>query len=107
VQTLGFKATSLTGSQVGILTDAFHTKARIIDINTKRIKHALKAGHIVIVAGFQGCTENREITTLGRGGSDLTAVALAKALQASRCEIYTDVDGIFTTDPRIVRKLEK
>jgi aspartate kinase len=107
VQTLGFKATSLTGSQVGILTDAFHTKARIIDINTKRIKHALKAGHIVIVAGFQGCTENREITTLGRGGSDLTAVALAKALQASRCEIYTDVDGIFTTDPRIVPEARK
>lgn len=107
VQTLGFKATSLTGSQVGILTDAFHTKARIIDINTKRIKDALKAGHIVIVAGFQGCTENREITTLGRGGSDLTAVALAKALQASRCEIYTDVDGIFTTDPRIVPEAQK
>lgn len=107
VQTLGFKATSLTGSQVGILTDAFHTKARIIDVNTKRIKAALKEGHIVIVAGFQGCTENREITTLGRGGSDLTAVALAKALQASRCEIYTDVDGIFTTDPRIVPEAQK
>lgn len=107
IQKLGSTATSLTGSQVGILTDQYHTKARILDINTKRIKRALKKGDVVVVAGFQGCTVDREITTLGRGGSDLTAVALAKSLKAARCEIYTDVDGIFTTDPRIVPEARK
>ena len=105
----GEKAVSFTGPQVGIITDPFHTKARILDINTDRIRKALHEGNIVIVAGFQGKTEGGEITTLGRGGSDLTAVALAKALKAEHCEIYTDVDGIFTTDPRIcadARKLD-
>ena len=110
IQKLGEKAISFTGPQVGIITDKTHTKARILDINTERIDAALKAGHIVIVAGFQGKTVTEEITTLGRGGSDLTAVALAKALKAKHCEIFTDVDGIFTADPRIVsdaRKLDQ
>ncbi len=105
----GVKAVSFTGPQVGIITDCFHTKARILDINTERIQEALRKGNVVIVAGFQGKTEQDEITTLGRGGSDLTAVALAKALGAKVCEIYTDVDGIFTADPRIcpdARKLD-
>lgn len=102
IQELGEKAISFTGPQVGILTDQYHTKARIVDINTVRIRKALKEGFVVIVAGFQGKTENEEITTLGRGGSDLTAVALAKALGAKKCEIYTDVDGVYTADPRIV-----
>ena len=103
----GAKAVSFTGPQVGIITDPFHTKARILDINTDRIRKALNEGNIVIVAGFQGKTEGGEITTLGRGGSDLTAVALAKALQAKICEIYTDVDGIYTADPRICRDARK
>ncbi len=110
IQQLGEKAISFTGPQVGIITDKTHTKARILDINTNRIDHALKAGNIVIVAGFQGKTVTEEITTLGRGGSDLTAVAIAKALKAKYCEIFTDVDGIFTADPRIVpdaRKLDR
>ncbi len=109
IHKLGEKAISFTGPQVGIITDTIHTKARILDINTKRIEQALRRGNIVIVAGFQGKTINEEITTLGRGGSDLTAVALAKALRAKHCEIYTDVNGIFTADPRIVggaRKLD-
>lgn len=109
IQKLGEKAISFTGPQVGIITDRIHTKARILDINTQRIEQALGAGNIVIVAGFQGKTETEEITTLGRGGSDLTAVALAKALRAKECEIYTDVNGIYTADPRVVpeaRKLE-
>ncbi|MBI4115130.1 MAG: aspartate kinase [Candidatus Omnitrophica bacterium] len=106
----GEKAVSFTGPQVGIITDPFHTKARILDINTDRIREVLRRGNIVIVAGFQGKTEGGEITTFGRGGSDLTAVALAKALQAKVCEIYTDVDGIYTADPRIcpsARKLDQ
>jgi aspartate kinase len=105
----GQKAVSFTGPQVGIITDRFHTKARILKVSTERIQEALEAGNIVIVAGFQGKTEQGEITTLGRGGSDLTAVALAKALGAKQCEIYTDVDGIYTADPRIcpdARKLD-
>jgi aspartate kinase len=97
----GEKALSFTGPQVGIITDPFHTKARILNINTDRIQEALRKGNIVIVAGFQGQTTGGEITTLGRGGSDLTAVALAKALGAQSCEIFTDVDGIYTADPRI------
>ena len=103
----GYDAISLTGSQVGIKTDKSHTRARIIKIETKRIKRALAKNKIVIVAGFQGVTYDDEITTLGRGGSDLTAVALAKALNAKVCEIYTDVEGIYTTDPRIEKKARK
>ncbi|MBI4388227.1 MAG: aspartate kinase [Candidatus Omnitrophica bacterium] len=102
IHQLGEKAISFTGPQVGIITDLTHTKAKILDINTTRINQALREGNIVIVAGFQGKAINEEITTLGRGGSDLTAVALAKAIRAKRCEIYTDVDGIYTADPRVV-----
>jgi len=107
VEKLGSKAVSFTGPQVGIITDRFHTKARILHINTERIHQALRSGHVVIVAGFQGKTISEEITTLGRGGSDLTAVALAKALNAKRCEIYTDVEGIYTADPRHVPNAAK
>ncbi len=107
IRTQGHAAISLTGAQVGIRTDKAHTRARIQRIETRRIKKALAAGNIVIVAGFQGVTYDDEITTLGRGGSDLTAVALAKALGAKVCEIYTDVEGIYTTDPRIERSARK
>lgn len=107
IHQLGEKAISFTGSQVGIITDRSHTRARILDITAERIRQALRAGNIVLVAGFQGKTVTEEITTLGRGGSDLTAVALAKALNAKQCEIYTDVDGIYTADPRIVPKARK
>ncbi len=107
VKKLGFDAVSLTGAQVGIRTDKVHTKAKIIKIDAKRIRKALAKNQIVIVAGFQGVTSDDEITTLGRGGSDLTAVALAKALSADVCEIYTDVEGIYTTDPRIVKEARK
>ncbi|RKY32873.1 MAG: aspartate kinase [Candidatus Omnitrophota bacterium] len=101
IHKLGFEAISFTGAQVGIITDSSHTRARIIKINTDKIKEELKKGKIVIVAGFQGATLKKDITTLGRGGSDLTAVALAKELKADTCEIYSDVAGIYTTDPRI------
>lgn len=104
---LGFEAISFTGAQVGIITDTSHTRARIIRINADKIKEELNRGKVVIVAGFQGVTLNQDITTLGRGGSDLTAVALAKELKASECEIYTDVEGIYTTDPRIEPKAKK
>jgi aspartate kinase len=107
---LGFEAISFTGAQVGIITDKSHTRAKIIDINAKRIKEELKKKKIVIVAGFQGINLEQDITTLGRGGSDLTAVALAKALEATMCEIYTDVGGVYTADPQIIkeaRKIEK
>ena len=107
IHQLGEKAISFTGPQVEILTDRSHTKARILDINTSKIESALREGQVVIVAGFQGKTVTEDITTLGRGGSDLTAVALAKALRANRCEIYTDVDGIYTADPRIVPNARK
>ncbi|HTZ11182.1 MAG TPA: aspartate kinase, partial [Candidatus Margulisiibacteriota bacterium] len=107
IHKLGFEAISFTGSQVGIITDSSHTRARIIKINADKIKEELKKGRIVIVAGFQGVTLNQDITTLGRGGSDLTAVALAKELAADECEIYTDVEGIFTTDPRIEPRAKK
>ena len=107
IHKLKTQAISFTGSQVGIITDSSHTRARIIKINTDKIKDALKKGKIVIVAGFQGVTLNQDITTLGRGGSDLTAVALAKELKANTCEIYTDVEGIYTTDPRIEPKARK
>ena len=107
VKELGVDAISFTGAQVGILTDEIHTKAKIQTISARRIKKALKQNKVVIVAGFQGITKDYEITTLGRGGSDLTAVALAEALNADVCEIYTDVEGIYTTDPRIVKKARK
>jgi aspartate kinase len=107
IHKLGFEAISFTGSQVGIITDTSHTQARIIKINANRIKEALGQGKIVIVAGFQGVNLNQDITTLGRGGSDLTAVALAKELAAQECEIYTDVEGVYTTDPRIEPKAKK
>jgi aspartate kinase len=103
LQDLGIEAISFTGSQSGILTDGAHSNARIIAIKPERIRAALEQGRVVIVAGFQGVSpETKEITTLGRGGSDTTAVALAAALQPARCEIYTDVDGVFTADPRVV-----
>jgi aspartate kinase len=107
IHKLGYEAISFTGSQVGIITDASHTRARIVKIDAQRIKKALKQGKIVIVAGFQGMNLNQDITTLGRGGSDLTAVALAKELAANECEIYTDVEGIYTTDPRVEPKARK
>lgn len=107
IHDLGVEAVSFTGPQVGIITDKFHTKARIQNINTAKIKEAVKKNKVVIVAGFQGQTTAGEITTLGRGGSDLTAVALAKALDAKKCEIYTDVDGVFTADPRVVPEARK
>lgn len=100
-------AISLTGFQVGIQTDSSHTKARIQGINIDRIQKELRKNKVVVVAGFQGMNAEREITTLGRGGSDLTAVALAKVLKADVCEIYTDVEGIFTTDPRIFKGAQK
>lgn len=103
LQDLGIEAISFTGSQSGILTDGAHSNARIIAIKPERIRAALEQGRVVIVAGFQGVSpETKEITTLGRGGSDTTAVALAAALQPARCEIYTDVDGVFSADPRVV-----
>src|SRR5580765_5870316 len=120
IQALGQPAISFTGAQIGIVTDSFHTKARIKNISTQRMRQALNEGKVVIVAGFQGIDENYDITTLGRGGSDTTAVALAAVMKISAsqkregsqkgsfldqdvgCEIYTDVDGIHTTDPRIV-----
>jgi len=107
IHSLGTRAISFTGPQVGIVTDSSHTKARILKINTDRIKEELRRGKIVIVAGFQGADINENITTLGRGGSDLTAVALAAALKASCCEIYTDVAGVYTADPRIVPRARK
>src|SRR6266699_3064672 len=107
---LGREAISFTGSQAGIVTDTSHGKALIVDIRSKRVLEALEAGKVAIVAGFQGVSSELEVTTLGRGGSDTTAVALAAALGASVCEIYTDVEGVFTADPRIVptaRRLER
>ena len=104
---LGYQAISLTGYQVGIVTDTAHTRARIVKIEVGKLQQELKKGKIVIVAGFQGITPQQDITTLGRGGSDLTAVALAKILEADECEIYTDVEGVFTTDPRIEPKARR
>ncbi len=104
----GYPATSMSGREAGIITDTAHTKARIENIDTTNMKNAITEGKTIIVAGFQGVsTQNKRVTTLGRGGSDLTAVALAGALHADVCEIYTDVDGIYTTDPRIVSKAKK
>lgn len=102
VHHLGEQAISLTGAQIGVLTDESHTKARIVKISTDRMKQALDSGQIVIAAGFQGVDANFDITTLGRGGSDTTAAALAAVLNAERCDIYTDVEGVYTTDPRVV-----
>ncbi len=102
IDSLGYKAVSLTGAQIGIKTDSSHTKARIHSISTDRIKTLLNEGNIVIAAGFQGIDDNLNITTLGRGGSDTTAVALSAVLGADQCEIYTDVDGVYTTDPRVL-----
>lgn len=110
LESMGVKAISLSGRGAGIITDEFHTKARISYIDTTKIFHLLNEYYVVVVAGFQGISQQGEVTTLGRGGSDLSAVALAGALNATVCEIYSDVDGIYTTDPRIVknaRKLEK
>ena len=108
IANLGHEARSFTGSQAGVITDSSHGRARIIDVTPGRIKGALDAGHIAIVAGFQGVSQDsKDITTLGRGGSDTTAVALAAALKADVCEIYTDVDGVFTADPRIVPSARK
>ena len=107
---LGGRALSLTGAQAGIVTDGVHTKAKIANISPKQIHHALDDGHIVIVAGFQGQTSAGQVTTLGRGGSDLTAIALASAVGADLCQIFTDVDGVYTCDPRVVptaRKLDE
>ena len=107
VSQMGGKAISCTGAQAGIVTDGVHTKARIHNITPKQVHAALDAGNVVIVAGFQGETKDGQITTLGRGGSDLTAIALAAALKADLCQIYTDVDGVYTADPRIVPNATK
>jgi len=107
LQGMGVPALSLSGLQAGVRTSAHHSKARIHDIKPDRILAALRAGQVPVVAGFQGVTEDLEVTTLGRGGSDTTAVALAAALKADSCEIFTDVDGIFTADPRVVPKARK
>ena len=107
VNALGAKAVSLTGAEAGILTDRFHTKAKIANISSKQVHELLADDYIVIVAGFQGQTPEGETTTLGRGGSDLTAIALAGALNADSCQIFTDVDGVFTCDPRVVADAKK
>lgn len=103
----GVPAVSYTGNQVRILTDSAHNKARILQIDDQKIRGDLKAGRVVVVAGFQGVDEHGNITTLGRGGSDTTGVALAAALKADECQIYTDVDGVYTTDPRVVPKAQR
>ena len=102
---IGIDAVSFTGSQVGIITDTVHTKAKILEVKGDRLREALAAGKVAVVAGFQGVSTDSEITTLGRGGSDTTAVALAAAVNADVCEIYTDVTGVFSADPRIVPQL--
>src|SRR5881396_905145 len=107
INDLGHRAISLTGSQAGIVTDTSHTKARILDVRADRIRDALRDDRIVLVAGFQGVSTARDVTTLGRGGSDTTAVALAAAVGAEVCEIYTDVPGVFSADPRIVPDARK
>ncbi|MCX7913482.1 MAG: aspartate kinase [Thermodesulfovibrionales bacterium] len=111
IEALGYKAIALTGRQAGIITDSVHTKAKIEKITADRVINALNEGYIVVIAGFQGITEDDlEVTTLGRGGSDLSAVAIASAIKSDLCEIYTDVEGVYTTDPNIVseaRKLDK
>src|SRR3954466_9032171 len=107
INDLGHQAISLTGSQAGIVTDTSHTKARILEVRAERIRAALDDGKIVLVAGFQGVSTSSDVTTLGRGGSDTTAVAVAAALHADVCEIFTDVSGVFSADPRIVPNARK
>ncbi len=107
IHELGHQAVSFTGSQAGIVTDTMHTRAQILDIRAYRVQEALENGRIVLVAGFQGVSTDKDITTLGRGGSDTTAVALAHALGADSCEIYTDVDGVYTANPNLVRGARK
>jgi aspartate kinase len=107
IHDLGHDVISLTGSQAGIVTDTVHTKAKIVEIRTKRIDEALDSGRVVLVAGFQGVSTDFDVTTLGRGGSNLTAVALAAALGADSCEMYTDVEGVYTADPRVVPEARK
>src|SRR4051812_10285165 len=107
INALGGKAISLTGAEAGILTDGNYTKSRIANISPRRVHELLAEDYIVLVAGFQGQSPEGEITTLGRGGSDLTAIALAGALNADACQIFTDVDGIFTCDPRVVHDAKK
>lgn len=107
IQAQGFEAISFNAMQIGIMTENVHSKARIVDIKTEKLRKNLNEGKIIVVAGFQGVTEDGEITTLGRGGSDTSAVALAAALNADRCDIYTDVEGVYTTDPRIVPKASR
>ena len=107
LQALGVSAISMTGRQIGLQTDSVHTRARIKQIDAKRAQKALKNNNVIVVAGFQGINEQGDVTTLGRGGSDTSAVALAVALGASQCEIYTDVDGVYTADPRMVPKAKK
>ena len=107
IHRLGREAVSFTGSQAGIVTDSVHTRARIVGINPSRVQEAMAEGQIVLVAGFQGVSTNRDVTTLGRGGSDTTAVALAHALKANVCEIYSDVDGVYTANPSLVAKARK
>lgn len=107
LQAKGYPAVSFNATQVQIITEKIHSKARILDIKTEKITSHLNKGNIVIIAGFQGVTTEQEITTLGRGGSDTTAVALASALSAERCDIYTDVDGVFTADPKIIAHAKK
>ena len=102
IQAEGYEAISMNAMQVGIITECVHSKARIVDIKTNKLREHLDKGRIIVVAGFQGVTPDGEITTLGRGGSDTSAVAIAGAMQADRCDIYTDVEGVYTTDPRIV-----
>ena len=107
IQSQGYKAVSMNGQQVGIVTECIHTKARIVDIKTEKLQKKLSEGNIIVVAGFQGVTPDGEITTLGRGGSDTSAVAIAAALKADRCDIYTDVEGVYATDPRIVPNIQR
>ena len=107
IQAEGYPAVSFNAMQIGILTESIHSKARIVKIETEKIKRNLNEGKVVVVAGFQGVTEEGEITTLGRGGSDTSAVALATALNAERCDIYTDVEGVYTTDPRLVKNASR
>jgi len=107
IQAQGYKAVSFNAMQIGILTENVHSKARIVDIKTDKLRKNLDEGKIIVVAGFQGVTEDGEITTLGRGGSDTSAVALAAALNAERCDIYTDVEGVYTTDPRVVKNASR
>src|ERR1019366_4502043 len=104
---LGVEARSFTGSQAGIITDTDHTRAKILEIRPDRLREALDSGLVPVVAGFQGVSTDKDVTTLGRGGSDVTAVALAAALKADVCEIYTDVTGVFTADPRVVPRARR